>query len=659
MKRNFTILLSSLLLLSVITVQSQAVRKVLVEEFTNASCGPCAVYGPAFTEKLRNQAEHVVVLKYQCEFPGVDPMNAQNKSEVSTRYNSTYPAVPSQGIPYCAMDGNKYNGHIANLTEQLLINRAAVTSPLEMTLDHNLTVKNDSVAISVTIKNVSSNPIAANAAILHIALIEKVIKFASPPGTNGDKTFPSVMRKMVPNANGTTLTTELPAGESKTFNFTIPVPSYIYDYTQLGVVSFVQMKTSKEILQARESLPKPLLGNFYDVSANYTPETRTSYCDNIYSVSIELTNKSTGTDTIKSIGILPYQNGAKRPRSVWKGTLLPGEKTTYKISNISLPNGIVRYSWTIDTIITNNGVVKDVGSVNNLSDEYRLIVVPNAAASAPLNFDFENVSVGSIPTNLYTELGTGFRTFVADKSAGGVTWEMGGFGQSAKSLFIDLNSPAPGITSNFIFSKLNFSAVNNAKFFYSIAHAQAYDFSDNSIDLQYSTDCGATWKSAGIKSGKELASVADPVDPLVTFFVPQVDQWKTDSFDLKELDGLADVLIKLAITSGGGQSLFLDDFSFREGAAPVGFPEIENLRSITVYPNPVSKDLGIELISDAVQVLRFEVLDLNGRVVSQFGQKNISAGKNILQFPIDLTSGMYQLKISSPNGVSTRKINVQ
>ena len=66
--------------------------------------------------------------------------------------------------------------------------------------------------------------------------------------------FRSVMRKMVPNANGTTLTTELPAGESKTFNFTIPIPSYIYDYTQLGVVSFVQMKTSKEILQARESL---------------------------------------------------------------------------------------------------------------------------------------------------------------------------------------------------------------------------------------------------------------------------------------------------------------------------------------------------------------------------------------------------------------------
>ena len=61
----------------------QTQRMVLTEEFTNASCGPCAGQNPAYNELLQANSSKIVAIKYQVNFPGVDPMNAQTQSEVA------------------------------------------------------------------------------------------------------------------------------------------------------------------------------------------------------------------------------------------------------------------------------------------------------------------------------------------------------------------------------------------------------------------------------------------------------------------------------------------------------------------------------------------------------------------------------------------------
>jgi hypothetical protein len=70
-------LLSSLIMISGVTA-SFGQRLVLLEHFTQASCGPCASQNPALNALLDNNTTKVVAIKYQTSWPGTDPMNAAN-----------------------------------------------------------------------------------------------------------------------------------------------------------------------------------------------------------------------------------------------------------------------------------------------------------------------------------------------------------------------------------------------------------------------------------------------------------------------------------------------------------------------------------------------------------------------------------------------------
>jgi hypothetical protein len=81
MKKTFT-LLSMMLAGSLAFAQSQ--RLVLVEGFSQASCGPCAAQNPALNAALTAATHDTVVsIKYQTSWPGIDPMNAQTAAEVA------------------------------------------------------------------------------------------------------------------------------------------------------------------------------------------------------------------------------------------------------------------------------------------------------------------------------------------------------------------------------------------------------------------------------------------------------------------------------------------------------------------------------------------------------------------------------------------------
>jgi hypothetical protein len=83
MKKTFTFL-TILLAGSLAFAQSQ--RLVMVEGFSQASCGPCASQNPALNAALSAAGTSTVVsIKYQTSWPGVDPMNAQNPTEVAAR----------------------------------------------------------------------------------------------------------------------------------------------------------------------------------------------------------------------------------------------------------------------------------------------------------------------------------------------------------------------------------------------------------------------------------------------------------------------------------------------------------------------------------------------------------------------------------------------
>ena len=231
------------------SVFGQSQRLVLAEEFTQASCPPCASANPAFNTLLQANTTKITSIKYQTSWPGVDPMNAQTAAEVQTRV--TYYAV--SGVPDAHQDGGA-GGAPSSITQSTINTEYAVPSPFTIVLKHWFNTANDSIYINCDVT--CSQNVTMTTPRLRIAMVEKTITFASPPGTNGEKVFENVMRKMYPNANGTVLTTAWTNGQKRTVSFKAKIPSYIYDKNQIGVVAWIQDDAGQNVKQAGFS-PSP------------------------------------------------------------------------------------------------------------------------------------------------------------------------------------------------------------------------------------------------------------------------------------------------------------------------------------------------------------------------------------------------------------------
>lgn len=213
-------------------------RLVLVEEFTNTACAPCAVFAPYLDAALRERMDDVVAIKYHYNFPSPnDPYYLNEPEDIDIRgkfYGIT-------GVPSVFYDGtrgqnlpNSINGFIdaaLSVEESVSIDVDAVLS------NHHLSVN---VAVSL-LKDIQSANLRA-----FVAVVEewKVFDKAFP---NGEKDFYYVMQKMLPSGNGYKLGEELAAGQTCRFGTEWDV-NHFYDETQLGIVTFVQDMTTHEVL---------------------------------------------------------------------------------------------------------------------------------------------------------------------------------------------------------------------------------------------------------------------------------------------------------------------------------------------------------------------------------------------------------------------------
>jgi len=227
-------------------------RLVVIEYFTNASCGPCAIYGPPVHSTVKANSNKVVYLEYHTNWPGYDPMNQHNPTEVSARV-SYYGVI---GVPHAVMDGNYLNDHPAIVVTQSNINtRYGVSSPLNLNLTHTITPAGDSIYVTLEIIPVDTVIAGAPGKLkARIAVIEREIKFLTPPGTNGETDFLHVMKKMLPNANGITLSDTLYPGDTIRITQSWKLQN-IYNLGEVGAVAFIQDDQNKAIHNGAYSAP--------------------------------------------------------------------------------------------------------------------------------------------------------------------------------------------------------------------------------------------------------------------------------------------------------------------------------------------------------------------------------------------------------------------
>jgi thiol-disulfide isomerase/thioredoxin len=229
-------------------------RIVLLEQFTNSSCPPCATSSPLIYNFADYNPLKTTVVAYHTSFPYPnDSMNFENPTESAARVSF----YGISGTPTTVMDGNAYQGSAGTFASTIgsrIDNRIMVAERYSIVKNSLVRIGNQLNGQVILTSSWPSN-LGENIKVHAIAVEQNVLKssYLASPGNNSETEYGYVMRKMIPNASGTTLL-HTANGQSDTLNFSIPL-MHVKNYAELKLVVFVQNTLTKEVYNAALFVP--------------------------------------------------------------------------------------------------------------------------------------------------------------------------------------------------------------------------------------------------------------------------------------------------------------------------------------------------------------------------------------------------------------------
>lgn len=223
---------------------------------------------------------------------------------------------------------------------------------------------------------------------------------------------------------------------------------------------------------------------------------------------------------------------------------------------------------------------------------------------------------------------------------------VGAYGNSTKSIMINQvgqNSGWGGLKVSLEAGPFDFSGLTKG---FSVRYDRAYAASnlstavDEYLSIEYSLDCGQTWKEGGKKFGDKLATTAYKSDYYFDLFIPKTTEWTTDVYTIDTIAGKKNVLIKFIFHPEFGNSIYLDNIVFGDKTT-VGLEKTVSQRpnSVNVFPNPSSS--VIHLNSD-IPISNVSIYDTYGSQMIETQSSSINIEK--------LNTGVYTGTILNTEG---------
>lgn len=352
----------------------QTQRMVLIEEATNASCGPCAAQNPAFDALLNANRDKLTAIKYHWYFPGYDPMYNHNTVENLARV--AYYGI--NGVPTAMIDGvieNRtgfsYPGSPAGYNQTIINEYAALPSSFEIDMYHRLSTNQDSIYVIMRIRAAEDISGSFKA---HIVVVEKHINFANPPGSNGEKNFLDVMKKMLPDNLGTNLPTSWQSGEYMIISQSWKLQN-IYNISELGVVGFIQNTINKSVKQAANSTAE-MFEPYYNLDVALTKISNITETNCLGHIAPKVVLSNFGLNPVTSVDIVYHVNGENTQTYNWTGNL-----GTLQSEEIELPEinfSVISENQAVVYLINPNGTVDNFHQNDTIAKAFTAaIVTPN------------------------------------------------------------------------------------------------------------------------------------------------------------------------------------------------------------------------------------------------------------------------------------------
>jgi hypothetical protein len=650
----------------------------LFEEFTGENCGPCAGINPymkRFSEL--NAQDSFIHLAYQSPIPSAGPIYNIYKTETDARM--TYYGV--NFAPWGENDGGLFpiwpsgvgsgndnlvtfyfdSASIATQTPQNPTSpgftaRRAVLSPCAITITHRYSTNYDSIYAMAIVANTSTY--TSSSLKFRLALTEKQLTYSSPPGTNGEVEFYNVVRKMYPSAAGTAMAATQTAGTFDTFYVAAKIPSYVRDRGQLQFIGWVQDDATKEVKQSGSSALQPVT-NLVDILAD-GDSVPGIVCNNSGSSPIfSFVNvKNTGGATITTMSVKVIVDAAVNSTVPWTGSLAPGATTQINVGPVTVTSG----THAISFVVTNPNGVPTFSAVYDTAKD--VTYLSGTSVAPPYQQAFE-VTTSFPPANCYSEAEVAgdypFYPSSAFGTTGNTYWGAEG---TTHSLVLLSFYNADGDASNFYLPKMNFTGIANARFTFWHAYRQ-FNFgnglSNEQLDLQASTDCGATWTSVWSKAGNALATVAAPTtagtNSTPSYKPTAASDWVQDVVSFNGLfNNHDDVWLRFHGISNYGDNVWVDQINIENAT---GIHSLDDANLVSVYPNPANDNMSLQL--GVSQTAGFEVTVLNtlGQTVNNVFSGDLAEGAHNFDINVaGLPAGVYNIEIKSNDQKTVKRFVV-
>lgn len=399
-------------------LKAQNERILLFECFTNASCGPCAQQNPALDALINANADRVAAIKYHMNWPGEnDPMYVHNPADNNARRG----VYGINSVPHTVVDGTRFSNMPSYLSQNTVNQWLTITSPFEMRLSYE--VDEDANLITVHVMGRASEAVAGTVK-LYVGVIEREIHYNSAPGTNGERDFYSVMKKLLPSASGLSIG-EVEAGSYFAYSFTWELAN-VYNNDQLDAIAWLQNSNTKEVYQACKSSETlvPFFAN--EAMVSDISNVKTTNCSGIAQPMVKLTNY--GSNDLTSAELEVLVNGELLATLPWTGSLAPTQSAIVELGEIAFE------------VESQNALEVKIKSVNGGDDE------------APEN-DITDFTIKGAPENVSTTIKLSIRTDtnpeettwkVTDMATGEVMLEGGPYDTPNHSYNETLEIPADG-----------------------------------------------------------------------------------------------------------------------------------------------------------------------------------------------------------------------
>ena len=206
-----------------------------------------------------------------------------------------------------------------------------------------------------------------------------------------------------------------------------------------------------------------------------------------------------------------------------------------------------------------------------------------------------------------------------------------------------------GNTGDMIMAPIDLTSIAGAQLMFDVAYAQ-YSSENDKLQVQISTDCGATWATVYDKAGATLSTAA----ATQSSFVPTASQWRQETVDLAAYASSTKAFIKFKGISAYGNNMYVDKILVQN---PLGL-ETESVENFVVFPNPATDVANISFEGNGGDYT-IRLTDLSGREMSSKVVSN-AVGPQAHQVSVaGLASGIYLVVISSNNSSTTQQLVVQ